>query len=861
MTTPIRSQYLRIKRQHPGAILLFRLGDFYETFDQDAEIVSRELQIALTSREMGKGDRRPLAGIPFHSLDNYLGKLIKGGYKVAICEQIEDTKNSKGLLDRKVVRVVTPGTVDVDLVLEEGVNNYLVSVIIDGNIAGLAYTDVTTGTHISVTQLPTDSLLEEIDRLNPAEILVSSDESERFGLKTCTTVSKDSFTLEASRQSLLKLLGVITLDGYGCEELPMALQAAGGLIHYLRENQQGLLNSIAGLTTYSTNDFMVLDSQTRRNLELFQGGRWGDASFSLIATLNITKTPMGSRLLRRWLSQPLLDSAEITSRLDVVGWFLSLSTIRQKTFTLLKRISDLERLIDRVRTGRVIPRELVALGISLNAINELRDFFNKTDESNAIDWLVKRLQQSVRCDEIACLITSSINDDPGYLGDGLVIKDGFSGELDEVRQVSRDTKGFIAALESQEISKTGIRNLKIGYNKIFGYYIEVTRSNLGKVPMNYERRQTLTGAERFTTLELRRLEELIANAKESIETIEKALFRQICQRVSEAFSEILEVAHTVAHVDVFASFAEAAERYGYERPQLDNSGVIEIKGGRHPIIEPQLSPGTFVTNDTFLSIDEEQIHIITGPNMSGKSTYLRQVALIILMAQIGSFVPAQLARIGIVDRIFTRVGLQDDLATGRSTFMVEMVETANILNNATKKSFVVLDEIGRGTSTYDGLSIAQAVVEHLHDNSRLGCRTLFATHYHELTKLADTFAKVRNYNVSVIEESGRVVFLHQIIPGGTDKSYGVHVAQLAGLPYEVVTRAKCILEDLENGSGKMPFIKNLLLGNLRGIQPALFPLHKEILEELGRLDVQNMTPIDSINALHSLKEMLEKEKQ
>ena len=854
MTTPVRRQYLRIKQQHPDAILLFRLGDFYETFDEDAKIVARELQIALTSRDMGGGERRPLAGIPYHSLDGYLGKLIKQGYKVAICEQMTDPKSSKGLLEREVVRVVTPGTVDVPSLLEDGVNSYLVAVVVDGEEAGLAYTDVTTGTQISVAQLPATSLSAELDRLAPAEVVIPKDQEGLLNGIRSTTLGGEMFSLEPSRQTLLDLLGASTLEGYGCEHLPMAIRAGGAMVRYLEEKQRGVLSRIGGLTTYSTDEFMTLDPQTRRNLELFQGGRWGDASFSLLSTLNITKTPMGARLLRRWLGQPLLDPGRIDQRLDVVEWFAQSSGGRQRASQILSRMSDLERLANRVRSGTAIPRELVALGISLGALPQLLDVLVEGERADRVRWLADRLSGSGGCGEAADLIGRAIEEEPGQVGEGTVIRKSFSSELDELRQVSHDTRGSIAGLEQKERERTGIRNLKVGYNRVFGYYIEVTRANLSQVPSEYERRQTLTGGERFITPELKRLEELTLNARERLEELEGSLYRQVCHQVGEATSDILTAADTVAHVDVFAALSEAAERYGYVRPELDESGAIEITGGRHPVIEQQLPPGTFVLNDTSLSTDGEQLHVITGPNMSGKSTYLRQVALIVLMAQVGSFVPARSARIGVVDRIFTRVGLQDDLAAGQSTFMVEMVETASILNNATKRSLVILDEIGRGTSTYDGLSIAQAVAEYIHNTPRLGCRTLFATHYHELTELARTLPGVRNHNVSVVEEEGRVVFLHRIVPGGADKSYGVHVAQLAGLPREVIQRAWDVLYDLEENRRDGRLVPGgSFKGAGIGTQLPLIAPNQAVVEELLGLDITAMTPMEAINALYALK--------
>ena len=853
MTTPIRRQYLRIKQRFPDAILLFRMGDFFETFDEDAKVVARELEIALTSREMGRGQRVPLAGIPYHALDSYLGRLIKRGHKVAICEQVTDPHASKGLVEREVVRVVTPGTVVEPSLLEEGANNYLAAAVVDGEEAGLAYIDVTTSSQAAVTQLPLGSLALELERLAPAEVVVpTGQESLLPPALRLAPMPEEAFRLESCRESLLEHLDVATLEGYGCEHLPLAIRAAGALLGYLAENQREARDRLSGITTYSIEGSMTLDPQTRRNLELFQGGRWGDAALCLLSVLDLTKTSMGARLLRRSVGQPLLELSQIQQRLDAVEWFAQDDRRRQHTSQILGRISDMERLLNRVLGGRALPRELVALGQSIEVLPELMALLQEGEDIDRVRGLAERLPASGRCPEAASLIDQAIEREPGQVGEGTVIRQGFSSELDELRQASQDATGYIARLERQEREQTGIRNLKVGYNRVFGYYIEVTRANLSQVPQEYQRRQTLTGGERFITPELKEQESQILNARERLEERERTLYRQVCHQVGDAASEILAAAAAVAHVDVFAALGEAADRYGYVRPELNDGGAIEISEGRHPVVERQLPPGSFVPNDTSLSTNEAQVVILTGPNMSGKSTYIRQVALIVLMAQMGSFVPARSARIGIVDRIFTRVGLQDDLATGQSTFMVEMMETASIVNNATRRSLVILDEIGRGTSTYDGLSIAQAVAEHLHNSPRLGCRMLFATHYHELTDLAQRLPRVRNQSVAVVEEEGRVVFLHRIVPGGADRSYGVHVAQLAGLPREVIQRAWEVLYDLEGSrrDGVLPSRRRLAR---EGAQMPLFAPTPQVVEELLGIDVTAMTPMEAINALYALQ--------
>ncbi|MFC1935301.1 DNA mismatch repair protein MutS [Chloroflexota bacterium] len=850
MTTPVRRQYLRIKQRYPDAILLFRLGDFYETFDDDAKVVARELDIALTSREMGSGQRFPLAGIPYHALGSYLGRLIKNGHKVAICEQTSDPATTRGLLDRAVVRVVTPGTVVEPSLLEERANNYLASVVIEGDTAGLAYTDVSTSNTAAVTQLFLTSLPLELERLSPAEVVVACGQEGLVpqGYQV-TQVEEGIFGLEACRRLLLEHLGVASLEGYGCEHLSLAIRAAGALFVYLGDNQREALSRLTGLTTYDLSGTMALDPQTRRNLELFRAGRWDSTEHSLLSVLDLTKTSMGSRMLRRWLGQPLLDLEAIHQRQEGVAWFHREGRRGQRAFQALARISDMERLVTRVQSGNAVPRELVALGHSLEALPELDALLKEGEDASEVQWLSQRLPL---CQETASLIRQAIEEEPGQVGEGTVVRPGFSPELDELRLAARNAREYIARLEGQERDRTGIRNLKVGYNKVFGYYIEVSNANLSRVPQDYQRRQTLTTGERFITPELKEYENLILNARERLEELEGSLYRQVCRQVGDVAAQVLLAADTVAHVDVFAALAEAADRYGYVRPQVNDGLTIEIVDGRHPVVERVLTPGSFVPNDTLLSAEDGQLVILTGPNMSGKSTYIRQVALIVLMAQIGSFVPARSATIGLVARIFTRVGLQDDLATGQSTFMVEMVETANILNNATARSLIILDEIGRGTSTYDGLSIAQAVAEHIHNDPRLGCRTLFATHYHELTELARALPGVRNHSVAVAEEEGNVVFLHRIVPGGADRSYGVHVAQLAGLPREVIHRAWEVLGDLE-GSRR----GSTLPGRRRrseGKQLDLFTPVLEVVQELLGLDVTAMTPLEAINALYALQQ-------
>ena len=854
--TPIRRQYLRIKQRFPDAIVLFRLGDFYETFDEDARLASRELDIVLTSRSMGKNFKVPLAGIPAHSLESYLARLVRKGHKVAICEQLTDPATSKGLVERDVVRVVTPGTVLEPSLLEKSSNNYLAAVVVEGDEAGLSYVDITTGEY-STTQLASGELVLELDRLSPVEVLASQTQEPPLeaGEYAVSPLPPSAYDYEDARAVLLDHFGVTTLEAFGCGSLPLAVRAAGAILEYLVQTQRSSLGELDTLNTYSTDAFMALDRQTRMNLELFQGGRWGTGGPSLFSTLDLTKSAMGGRLLRKWLARPLLDMEELTRRHDAVAFFLANLLRRENAIAALSRIADLERILHRVRAGVATPRELLNLRSSLEAASGLMALFQE-EGPQSIAWLRKRIQP---CDDVIALIEAALAPDPpGDPGEGNVIVEGFSPELDELRSASRNAREYVAGLERRERERTGIKALKVGYNRVFGYHIEVSNSNLSRVPSDYTRRQTLVGGERFITPELKEYESLILSARERIEELERALFKQVCVQIGERGPAIASLAEGVGHIDVFAALAEVASRYGYVRPRLDRGESIEIRGGRHPVVERVLPPGTFVPNDTYLSTTDAQLAVLTGPNMAGKSTYIRQVALIVLMAQIGSFVPADSVTLGLVDRIFTRVGLQDDLATGQSTFMVEMVETASILNQATPRSLVIVDEIGRGTSTYDGLSIARSVVEYIHNNPRLGCKTLFATHYHELTQLAGTLPRLRNYTVAVSEEGGDVVFLHRIVPGGADKSYGIHVAQLAGLPRAVVVRAWEVLRDLE-GDGRRGSTRGGVRGRTRAaVQMPLFDESLPLVEELLGMDVSNMTPVEAINRLYELQQKAKK---
>ena len=859
--TPVRRQYLTIKHSYPDAILLFRMGDFYECFDDDAQTLSRALEIALTARSMGKDTRIPMAGVPAVSLEANLSRLIRQGYKVAICEQLSDPALSKGLVERGVVRVVTPGTVLESALLDQRANNYLAAVCSSDDRAGLAYVDVTTG-EFAVAEIPAGDLPLELARLEASEILIPPD-FELPGLPasegndtTITALDASSFNPEVARRTLLDYYGVLSLEAYGLEShgvesMPLAVRSAGAIVDYLRYTWQGERPRLIPPRVSENDAYMALDPQTRRNLELFEAGRRDSQDYSLLSALDGTRTAMGARLQRRWLGQPLLDLERLERRLDAVEFFFNDAFRRDDATAALSDVADLERILTRIQTHNSPPRDLLALRQSLRAAERLEPML-AGDGTPDMTWLAVDLRP---LPDVENLIDAAISDEPSTQpGDGGVIKEGFSPELDRIRAVASDARGFIAGLESQERERTGIRNLKVGFNQVFGYYIEVSRSNLELVPDDYQRRQTLTNGERYITPQLKEYESQVLDARERLEQLERTLYRQVCQQIADHAESITRLAAAIARVDVFAGLANVAVRHGYVRPTLDNGNAITIAGGRHPVVERVLETGEFVSNDATLDADDAQIMLITGPNMAGKSTYIRQVAIIVLMAQVGSFVPATSASIGLVDRIFTRVGLQDDLATGQSTFMVEMVETAAILNQATWRSLVVLDEIGRGTSTYDGLSIARAVVEHLHNNPRVSCKTLFATHYHELTDLAATLPGVRNYRVAVSEEDGRIAFLHRIVPGGADRSYGVHVAMLAGMPTSVVNRAQELLTELESDE---PRGRSKRRDNIPPPQLAL-PLFDigdtQLAQAVLELDIGNLTPLEAINKLYELQQ-------
>lgn len=856
--TPMVAQYQEIKEQYPDVILMFRLGDFYEMFGDDAVTASRELEIVLTSRSQGYAADVPMCGVPHHAVDRYVARLIAKGYRVAICDQLEDPKRAKKIVRRGVTRVVTPGTVLEDGMLDAKANNYLVAVASEPELFGVACVDVSTG-EFAVTEIggrdASGKLIEEISRLAPAEVLlreIDQDLSEPIARASGASITRceDGPIYRRSAKDLLAgHFGTDSLRGFGAEDYTAGLEAAAMALDYLRATNSNALQSIAAMSTYSTSGFMVLDSAARRNLELTRSLSADTRGASLLSIIDRTRTAMGGRLLRKWLDQPLLDVDRINRRLDAVLEFHNNALARGEVREVLGSMQDLERLMSRIVAESANARDVVGLAQSLRMLPALAGALGGVTSERLIT-LGKAIEF---IDPVAELVERAIVPDPPVqLREGGIIAPGYSPDLDELRSASTDGKQWIAQLEAQERERTGVRNLKVGYNSVFGYYIEVTRPNLHLVPEDYIRKQTTTNAERFITPSLKEVEAKVIGADEKAAELEYQVFCEVRARVADEARRVAKVARAVAEIDVLSALAEVASARGFARPTVNDGEEIRIRNGRHPVVEHFIQE-RFIPNDTVLNCDTDQLLIITGPNMAGKSTYLRQVALITLLAQMGSFVPADEAVIGVVDRIFTRVGAHDELASGQSTFMVEMNETANILNNATRSSLIVLDEIGRGTSTFDGLSIAWAVAEEI---TRLGARTLFATHYHHLNDLEGRFRGVRNYRIAVREEKDRIVWLRKIMPGGTDKSYGVEVARLAGLPPDVIERAKEILKDLEsNGAGAKSAGRNTRVRErAETLQLTLFAAEKHpVLEELERLDTSTMSPIEALNKLYELQ--------
>ncbi|MGB7925379.1 MAG: DNA mismatch repair protein MutS [Pyrinomonadaceae bacterium] len=858
-TTPLRKQYLDIKRRHRDHLLLFRIGDFYEAFDDDARILARELDIVLTSKPMGKNIRIPLAGVPHHSLERHLATLIARGHRVAICEQLSATpvkgEGGGNLIERDVVRVVTPGTVLEPGLLQSKANNYLAAYVSDGKRAGIAYADVTTGS-FAATELEASEAISELQRIAPSEVIVPANgpEADSDALPGfITRLREASFAYENARRALLEQFHARTLAPLGLTRWPLAASAAGAIIAYLRETQgEAAAEQLTRLASYHTASFMMLDAQTVRSLEIFESGT---GSQSLLSTLDRTRTAMGGRALRRWLRQPLLDVAEITGRQEHVAWFQTNGKARAELCAAFETIHDLERLSSRVGARMASAQEALALGQSLEALPRVRAVLQR--DATRFGALLAALPL---CEKALNLIRKAICDElPRRSEHSGIIREGFSDELDRLRALLRDGRTYLAQMEQRERARTGIKSLRVGFNKVFGHFIEVTRPNLHLVPADYTRKQTLAQSERFITLELKEHESLVMNAQERIVELESSLFRQVCIEVGKSRNEILAAAHSVAYLDAVASFAEMAAESSYVRPVVVDTPQLSITEGRHPVLESILKDAPFVPNDTELGGDSSQIALITGPNMSGKSTYLRQTALIVLMAQAGSFVPATAATVGLCDRVFTRIGLYDRIGSGESTFMTEMVETAQILHHASPRSLILLDELGRGTSTYDGLAVARAVLEYIHNHPQIRSKTLFATHYHELTELAELLPRVRNLHVEIAEEGSELVFLYKISPGIALKSYGVYAAKLAGLPRPVVRRAEQLLNEYEGESGLR--IGGPDASTHEPSAPHTLRRESEIAHALLKLDPDSLSPVEALTKLYELRRLAETEKE
>lgn len=869
--TPMMQHYLKTHEEYKDCILFYRLGDFYEMFFDDAKVVSKELELTLTGKSCGAEERAPMCGIPYHAAETYLTRLVKKGYKVAICEQVEDPKLAKGMVKREVTRVVTPGTTLNAQALDETKNNYIMCIAYIGDHYGISSADITTGDYY-VTEVDSErKLLDEVNKYQPTEIICNEafyisgididDMKNRMGI---VVYSLDAwyFSDETSQMTLKDHFKVRDLEGLGLADYDSGVIAAGALLKYLYETQKTTLSNLVAIHPYTTGKFMIIDSSTRRNLELVETLREKQKRGSLLWVLDKTRTAMGARTLRSFVEQPLIERTEIEERYDAIDEFNTNAITREEIREYLNPVYDLERLITRVTYQTANPRDLIAFRNSIHMLPPI-----KTLMSDFQSPLLKRLYEQLdTLDELYELIERSITEEPPLtLHDGGILKEGYNEEVDRLRKAKTDGKSWLADLEAKEREKTGIKNLKIKYNKVFGYYLEVTNSFKDLVPDYFTRKQTLANAERFITPELKELEDVILGAEDKLIVLEYELFREVRQKVADEVVRIQKTAKAVAQIDVFASLATVAEQNNYCRPKLNEKGLIDIKDGRHPVVERMIQNEMFVANDTYLDNGSNRVSIITGPNMAGKSTYMRQSALIVLMAQIGSFVPAKSAKIGIVDRIFTRVGASDDLASGQSTFMVEMSEVANILRNATSNSLLILDEIGRGTSTFDGLSIAWAVVEHISNPRLLGAKTLFATHYHELTELEGKLNSVNNYCIAVKEKGDDIVFLRKIVKGGADKSYGIQVAKLAGVPDNVIERAKEIVEELSNND-ITEIVQNISAeGSSKRSKPKLDEVDLEqislldtmdndtILNELKELDLGQMTPIEAMNKLYELQ--------
>ena len=874
--TPMMQQYMAIKEQYKDCILFYRLGDFYEMFYDDALTASRELEITLTGKNCGQEERAPMCGVPYHAVDVYLNKLVAKGYKVAICEQAEDPKQAKGIVKREVIRIVTPGTNLSQQALDEGRNNYLMCLVYDNNQFGLAITDISTGDFYTTEVATLKELYDEIHRFSPSEIIcndsfyMSGASLDDFKDRLHVSVSTlDTWYMDeaVSVQKIKEHFKVASLDGLGLTDFPSGTLAVGALLLYLYETQKNTLDNLTKITPYRSGGYMIIDSATNRNLELIETLREKQKKGSLLWVLDKTKTAMGARLMRNWIEQPLIEKKKITARQDAVEELYNDMITREEIREYLNAVYDLERLVTRISYRTANPRDLIAFKTSLGMIPPVKQLLSQAKSAE-----LKEIDERMDClEDIYDLIEKSIQDEPPIMiREGGMIKEGYNEDVDKFRLSRTEGKTWLAELEAREKEKTGIKNLRVRYNKVFGYYLEVTNSYKELVPEDWTRKQTLANAERYITPELKELEDMILGAEDKLAALEYDLYCEVRDSIGEQVVRIQETAKAIAHWDVLASLACVAQSNDYVRPSINTKGVIDIQGGRHPVVEKMNNNQMFIDNDTYLDNKNHRISIITGPNMAGKSTYMRQSALIVLMAQIGSFVPAKSANIGIVDRIFTRVGASDDLASGQSTFMVEMTEVANILRNATSRSLLILDEIGRGTSTFDGLSIAWAVVEHISNPKLLGAKTLFANHYHELTELEGKLDSVNNYCIAVREQGDDIIFLRKIIRGGADKSYGIQVARLAGVPDSVIDRAKEISSWLEE-TDVTDKAKNLQVRTsakkkevVREAVPAekqmslfdIYPADHPVLKELAGLDVSNMTPIQALNTLYELQKRL-----
>ena len=874
--TPMMQQYLQTKEEYPDCILFYRLGDFYEMFFDDAITASKELEITLTGKNCGLEERAPMCGVPYHAVDSYLNRLVSKGYKVAICEQMEDPKLAKGIVKRDVIRIVTPGT-NLDMqALDETKNNYIMSIVYIADRFGLSVADVTTGEYMVTEIESSGKMMDELTKFMPSEIICNEafymsgmnldDLKNRLGI---TIYSLDAWYFDDAlcRKTLMEHFQVKSLQGLGLEDYDCGMIAAGALLKYLEETQKNSLSHLSRLTTYTTGNYMVLDSSTRRNLELVETLREKQKRGSLLWVLDKTKTAMGARTLRKYVEQPLIDKASIKKRQDAIEELKNNAICREEIREYLGPVYDLERLVGKITYQSANPRDLIAFQSSLSMLPPIKCIL----EDMQSELLKEIYGEMDTLEELCTLVKEAIMEDPPLaMKEGGIIREGYNEEVDRLRRAKSDGKGWLAELEAKEREKTGIKNLRIRYNKVFGYYLEVTNSFKNLVPDYYVRKQTLANAERYIIPELKELEDTILGAEDRLCALEYELYCEVRNKIAGEILRIQTTAKAIAKLDVIASLALVAERNNYVRPKINEKGVIDIKDGRHPVVEKMIPNDMFICNDTYLDDKKNRISIITGPNMAGKSTYMRQTALIVLMAQIGSFVPASSANIGLVDRIFTRVGASDDLASGQSTFMVEMNEVANILRNATSKSLLILDEIGRGTSTFDGLSIAWAVVEHISNSKLLGAKTLFATHYHELTELEGKIDNVNNYCIAVKEKGDDIVFLRKIVKGGADKSYGIQVAKLAGVPDSVINRAKEIVEELVNADITARVKKIAVQGENQKKKPqkkldevdlaqfSLFDTVKDddVLKELKELDISHMTPIDAMNKLYQLQNKL-----